>query len=378
MFIFVIFIAVLLLANFSFSQRSRSNKQVIVELKEGEFIRGWIITSRSGKKQIIDLDGQPTELTAEDKVHSLLEVEKEFRKLQRDIKTKGLDKTDEYLKLLDWAKAHRLYESAYKLAQKIVRRNPANPDPKARETLKWAQKYVKLARSAKPPKNQQWSKKDIQKIRFALLPTDTPIRGVRITFKRNLIKKFIADMKSQGIFTTADQVRQFSNASRIQQVQFIKNQTGNKYQSDILINSDPPVMLEFRRAVVPILNRTCANIKCHGGGVSDFRLIPNMTNTTDMYANFYLLDTYKCEQGEIINHQQPAASLLLQYLLPTSQVKEGFKHPISFRTPIKAKSDAKYQRILQWIQTLPKDKIDVLLEGKQTKSSNEQSDNVSK
>ncbi len=366
---FSIAIAILFTADCLYSQRSRSNKQVIVELEDGGFIRGWIITNRTGQREIIDLDGQATILSSDDKIFSVSELEKEFRKKQRNVKTRESDKTDEYVKLLEWAQERQLYESAYKLARKIVRRSPANPDAKAQEILSWARKYMKLSRSAKPPKNQQWSRDDVQKIRFALLPTDRLIKGLRITFRRNLLKRFVADMKSQGIFTTVDQIRKFNNSSRIVQAQIIKKLTGNKYQHDIIINSDPPVMLEFRRVIVPLLNRTCANIKCHGGGVSEFKLIPNITSTTDMYANFYLLDSYKNEQGEIINHQQPSASLLLQYLLPASQVKQGFQHPVSFKTPIKTKADAKYQRILQWIHSLPKDKIDVLLESQQAKSS---------
>ncbi len=373
-------LVVFMSANILYSQRSRANKQVIVELSGNGFVRGWIVTNRKGQRVIIDLDGQTTELTDKDKVHSIAELEKEFRKKERDIKIKGQDKTREYLKLLEWAKEHQLYEAAYKLSRKLVRRNPANPDANAREIFEWAQKYYKLARTAKPPKSQQWSKDDVQKIRFALLPVDRPVQGIRISFRHNLLKRFIAEMKSEGVFTTEDQVRKFSNASRIIQAQFIKRQTGNKYQADIFINSDPPAMLAFRKTIAPILNRTCANIRCHGGGASDFRLIPNMKNTVDMYANFYLLDSYKCEQGEVINHQQPEASLFLQYLLPPSQVKEGFRHPVPFRTPIKSKSDMKYKRILDWIKSLPKDKIDVLLgeNQQQDKSANEQTDKADK
>ncbi len=372
-------------ANFLYSQRYHSNKQVVVHLKDGGFVRGWVVTNRKGRQSIVDLDGQSTELTNDDEIINIATLEKEFKKYSRDIRRKREDKTSEYLKLLDWTKERQLYELAHQLAPKIIRRNSSNPDPKVQQILEWSAKYLKLARSVKPPQNEGWTKEDVQKIRFALLPTDTVVKGIRINFRHNLIKKFIDDMKAQGVFTTNEQVRQFTNKSRIEQAQFIKKQTGNKYQPDIIIATDPPVMREFRRTVVPLLTRTCANAKCHGGNISEFKLFPNTANVVNMYANFYLLDTYKADQGRIINHQQPTASLLLQYLLPASQAAEGFTHPVKFKTPIRFKRDVKYQRILKWIESLPQDSIDVLLEEKsaqppttqntQTQSQNTKSTN---
>ncbi len=75
-----------------------------------------------------------------------------------------------------------------------------------------------------------------------------------------------------------------------------------------------------------------------------------------MYTNFLILHSLTAQlepevRGQpLINRDRPAASLLLEYLLPRAMAKHP--HPTDIDPVVKSKRDAKYLVIRQWISRL--------------------------
>ncbi len=86
--------------------------------------------------------------------------------------------------------------------------------------------------------------------------------------------------------------------------------------SKVTIHSDPTVLLKYRATVEPryVLNY-CGTTDCHGGPKAGklflFRDKPESTETS--YTNFYILDSFRNDEGYMIDRQKPDLSLLIQY-----------------------------------------------------------------
>ena len=192
----------------------------------------------------------------------------------------------------------------------------------------------------------------INAIRQAELRPDDP--GVRIRFERDVKKRF---MEYTG--RTPQEIQQMSVNQLVQEI--IKKGTP-EMRRDVIIQNDPPAMMEFRRSVQPFVLNNCATAGCHGTiQPSKFSLITPGDSEAAMYTNFYTLQHYIKKvpnsgdnvfgRGELrmIDRQAPAYSLLLQYGMPGAISEYDHPDVPNYRAPYRGVNDARYQQVLRWI-----------------------------
>ena len=179
--------------------------------------------------------------------------------------------------------------------------------------------------------------------------------GVRIRFERDVKRRF---MEYTG--RTPQEINQMSVNDLVQEI--IKK-GAPEMRRDVIIQNDPPAMMEFRRNVQPFILNNCATAGCHGQiQPAKFSLITPGDSEAAMYTNFYTLQNYiKKVQGgggdnvfgrgelRMIDRQGPAQSMLLQYGLPPAIAE--FDHPEvpNYRAPYRGVNDPRYQLVLRWI-----------------------------
>jgi hypothetical protein len=349
------------LALTGFSQRpGRSGKvqPVFVQSADGSVSRGWVKKDR-GKSVFIDSKGKTSDLAEDAKLTTIPQMEREFKKYQQSLLMQDLKDYERVVRLMEWAKTHQFYEAIVEYGEKFRRLNLANPNPEIENLLKEAQD--KLVEFKAPPSEgggSAWSVEDVQKVRFAFLPVKGPTENLPVAFKNNLLRRFLDDMASTGKMVTPEDQRKFNALRPGEKAQIIKLETGDKYQADIVINRDPQAILDFRKVVVPFLARSCANSNCHGGTTLPFKLVTRATALPDLYANFYSLDTFRTDKGDVINHDQPEKSLLLIFLLPRDSAGDKLAHPTQIVPQMKSKHDPRFTQLVRWLKSLPPKPID--------------------
>jgi hypothetical protein len=139
-------------------------------------------------------------------------------------------------------------------------------------------------------------------------------------------------------------------------------------RDDVVVETDPAAIQEYRRLVQPLVLANCATVGCHGG-MSAGNLVLNTTAATNelaSYTNFYILEQYAQKiksagdqqsvfgsgpvEREMIDRTHAEDSLLLQYGLPRNLAK--FPHPEArnFRPAfLHGREDTKYRAIANWI-----------------------------
>ncbi len=349
-----------------FCQKARGGKgqPAIVQMPGEGYLRGWVKREGQGKFTFIDEKGKTIELTKGTKAQPLSAVRGEYKEYESSVMNQKLDDYDKYTKLMDWAKEHCLYEEVARNAESILRMSPANPDPVARENLKEAKDRLAALRAGPSSGTRtDWTMDDVQKVRFALLPTKGRVENMQVTFKKQVLQSFVNQMVKEGKLQTKELQRAFLQRPGTEQAQIIKTETGNQYQPDINIGKDPPQIAEYRKVVEPLLNRSCATAACHGSGNLAFKLVPRPAKAPEVYANFYSLDTYKGTGGALIDHGDPRNSLFLSFLLPAADATSGAGHPTKIVPVLRTNKDPRYRQVLDWIQRLPPQPIDEAIEG---------------
>ena len=307
-----------------------------------------ILIDRSGVRRTFNL--RSVQITPRAKLLKYFEREAD------DIKDEEDDDVGDYLELLSWCKEHGLFQQAAQIAQRILKKKPDNA--RAQLDLIWAQEHLnsrdKASALDQSTAVQDWllSKADIQKIRFALVATHGVADKVSVVFRNKALARFLQDPAGGGAFDR-DQRGAFMRRRKHVQLQTIKRTTGSKYQKDTEIRTDPQVIRQFRKRVLPVAIRSCGTVQCHGGEAGDFKLRSGKrSSTSHLYTNFYLLDTYGSGNNRLIDRARPQESLLLVYGLRTGLVA-GADHPVPIgKLPFKSLSDRRYRQVLRWIDLL--------------------------
>jgi hypothetical protein len=200
------------------------------------------------------------------------------------------------------------------------------------------------------------SDEDIYEIRLAELRPD---ETVQVTFRNNVVERFIKAMRGRWIGDLQDDPNaadKFRGWSNVQKTQYIVNLSGEDttFTKDIQIMSDPRFIIEFRNLVWPRVGTTCGQAACHGGpeGKGGFKLfVGTGKNPRVDYTNFYIMDRLATGRGDLFDRSSPDDSLLLQYGLQADQSAE--RHPGGRFTAIYANVQSRnYQVVRDWISTL--------------------------
>ena len=335
-----------------------------IELSDGTRFWG-LVTVQGGQVILVDRNGVRRTFDRRSvQITPLAKLLKYFEREADEIKDEEDDDVDDYLELLSWCKEHGLFQEAAQIALRILKEEPDNA--RAQLDLIWAREHFdskgNASRLSDSTVARDWllSRADIQKIRFALVRTYGPTDKVSVVFRNKALTRFLQDPAGGGTFTTRAQRGAFMRLRKHEQLQAIKRTTGTKYQKDIEIRTDPQIIRQFRKQVLPVATRSCGTVQCHGGEAGDFKLRSGKRgNTSFVYTNFYLLDTYGSGNSRLIDRAKPQESLLLVYGLRTGlaagldQRQERADHPVPIdKLPFKSPSDRRYQQVLRWIDSL--------------------------
>lgn len=194
---------------------------------------------------------------------------------------------------------------------------------------------------------------DVYKIRMAEFSGDPEKEKVRVSFRNDVVKRFVNSMRGKNDFKDPNAERQFLGISPLRKARYMIQKTSRdstRIRDDILINSDPRFMISFRRGVWPIVAQHCATAQCHGGekpkgGLKLFKIAANVKVD---YTNFVLLDGFLSRGWRLVDRSNPEKSLLLEYGLPKAQAQK--KHPTKTVPAFSSRKASGYKRVLKWIE----------------------------
>jgi hypothetical protein len=337
----------------------------VVTLTNGSQVEGQV-TRTNGQYEVRLPSGIVTVFPA-DQVVSIEDAERpedEFEKRKAEIDPKS---PDDHYRLAQWAFDREMYTAAreelktalalkpdYERAQLLLRqveaRLQAQTQPSA-VTRPTGQGPAGLG----PDMRASWlvDQEDIYRIRRAELRGDD---RVVIKYRNDVIERFIRRMEGYAEFEQENFSDTFRGYSDLRQTRYILRELDNPQASlarDILIETDPQFMVDFRSRIWPMVARHCASANCHGGNrvVGNLRLF-NIAGRNERidYTNFALLDGYVTGGVRMIDRDRPEESLLLQYTLPEDQAQH--KHPTKLTPVFPSRRSAAYQRVEEWINEL--------------------------
>lgn len=215
----------------------------------------------------------------------------------------------------------------------------------------------------RPPPLVKLTKSQINKLRYMELrgmrihKLPTPDR-VSVKIAREVIDDFLLEMEGHEDFGGKKHRKAFLKMTAPQKLNVIAHYRGAAYADRVEIKNDPEIFVEFRRNVMPIVQRTCATTGCHGQtnqNAAGFRLFkdPKRTSPTT-YANFVVLNELNINGHPMVNRSHPDDSLLLTYMLPEKDVPVELRHPggVKFKPVFQKRKAMGFERISRWIAAL--------------------------
>ena len=159
----------------------------------------------------------------------------------------------------------------------------------------------------------------------------------------------------------------FASLPGYEQLDLIFQLKAREMYSQIQVRDDPPAMTQFRRIHRSYVLNYCGSERCHGGGneTGSFAILRDQPeDITTAYTNFFLLHSTQVDNSELIDRDDPARSLLLQYGLPRDSAV--FPHPDvpGWRPRLTNTTLPVYQMMEQWIASLwkPTPNYDITLQ----------------
>ncbi len=334
-----------------------AGEEKIVTLKNGRQIVGEVTKTEDGYE--IRKPGGVLIVIAADDVASITEAKTAESEFQRQLAKTDQKDPEQMYQLARWAMDQDMLTEAKDLLQKVLKLKADHEN--AQLLLKLVEIRLKTVTRPPPPEtttrekptpSELLTEEDMYRIRLVEL---RPGDRVRVRFRDKLLERFIDSMRGTGVFAEPGGRARFLGASQVEQVQYILQNTDrdSPLRNDILIESDPSVMTEFRTRIWPIVLKGCATTQCHGGvkGAGALRLFGGPTTRDQVvYTNFYLLSTWSRGGKMLIHRDKPEMSLLLQYGLP--QELAQFQHPVAIDLLFRDREDRDYKLILDWIKSL--------------------------
>jgi hypothetical protein len=216
------------------------------------------------------------------------------------------------------------------------------------------------------------TQKEVNRIRYMelrgmRLTTERPDR-VTVRIPKEAVNDFLLEMEGRADFrdhmqrlagSAGEKPRQtFLKLSTAQKLHWIAYYRGVAYADKVEIRKDPEVFVEFKANVLPFVLRGCAASGCHAasaGYSGEFRLFTDRHKHADtLYANFLMLNEIEVNGHKLIDRAQPENSLLLNYMLPSDDVKPEFRHPgnVKLKPMFLVRTARQFRRVQDWIGSL--------------------------
>lgn len=245
--------------------------------------------------------------------------------------------------LFDQAK----YQESQAENEQALKLDPSLPDAKLlhlRLEARLNGTVPTTAATTKSAKTELLNAEQIYRIRVAELgdsPEEIRAADIRGSIPRITLEEFwvsVVVKEARGTELSQNVRDAFMTPNNFpQQVWRIKKSGETKYYGQIKLDTDPPVIKEFKQKLQPFVLQNCATSGCHGGNtvtVNGFHLYGAMGKVSDVqtYTNFYIMTNYSKGEAFMLDRQQPARSLCIQYGLAK---EANFVHPSSEKFAIK-------------------------------------------
>lgn len=333
----------------------------VVILTNGAQVVGEVIKTKDGY-QVRKPGGVLIVLSA-DQVDRIEEVKTQQSEFEGRLAKTDQKDPEKLYELARWASDEGMLTQARDVLNKVRQLDPTHEG--ARLLLRLVELRTKAATrptttgpSEEPPDkfkpSELLKKEDIYAIRLHELR-----RGdkVRVVYRNKVLDRFIESMRGVGIFAEQGGEARFRTAARIDQVRYILENTDrdSPLRADILIESDPLVIRQFRTRIWQMLSRTCGAASCHGGvkGAGTLKLLsaPSVRDEV-VYTNFFILSGWARGGRKLMKRDNPEMSLLLQYGLPKDLARLTHPDPPRVEPIFRNPSDANYGLVLEWLKLL--------------------------
>ena len=342
--------------------------QQVVICKDGRRLSGDVTEIKDGYQ--IRMKGG-TVIISDDQVLKIEDVVTAKDELAKRLKKVDSKDAEGHYQLAKWAYDQNLFSEAEEILRKVLKLDPNHEgaplllklakigiaESKIEESTTDDGSTVKGSQGDNPPAvepSELLKKEDIYKIRLLELTSDD---RVSIKYRNDVLERFIKSRQGLGRFQEPNYDRKFRKYSKVKQVLEMIEDTDRENSSirdDILINSDPKVIKEFKSRVWPIIARSYGSANCYGGvkGRDGLKLF-NMPLSDErvVYTNFYILHAWERGGRKMIDRDKPEMSLLLQYGLPRKLAKVPAPDYIT-ESIFTSKDDRNYKVIANWIASL--------------------------
>jgi tetratricopeptide (TPR) repeat protein len=268
-----------------------------------------------------------------------------------------------FMELGKWAYENKLYSDAKDALSRALK-----VDPDLVEAARLLSKVANALTAAGPSTGGVRDKNllsvaDVSRVRLEEFRLVGDIVGVK--YRNRVLRRFVTAMSGRDEFeTNKDFGRKFMGYPSIKKLQYIMNpdrdiepDTLEALKTDILVETDPMFMRQFRSKIWPIIKQNCATMGCHGApeGVGGLKLFNVPARDVRIsYTNFVILaGSSGAKVGRVLDRDTVQDSLLLEYLLPASVAK--YPHPKTkknIRNLFKNRQAPAYKIISGWIDSL--------------------------
>ncbi|MCC7146323.1 MAG: hypothetical protein IT443_07745 [Phycisphaeraceae bacterium] len=137
------------------------------------------------------------------------------------------------------------------------------------------------------------------------------------------------------------------------QLDLIFTLRAREYYDRVEVVDDPPGLLRFRRDIHPLVLNYCGSLTCHGSPTAvSMPVILNEPNRVDtVYTNFYVLQTTRSPNGQVIDRDKPERSLLVQYAMPRARAYTAHPDVPGWRPLFQTEleKDELYRMVVRWL-----------------------------
>ncbi len=147
----------------------------------------------------------------------------------------------------------------------------------------------------------------------------------------------------------------FRRAPGWQQLRLIFELRARELYPLVRVRTDPEPLARFRREIHnTYVVSYCAAARCHGGTEGgDLILFRDARRPeAQAYTNFFILSQYENQHGRMINRNDPARSLLLQYGLERRAAQTPHPEVPGWRPQFHSTDAERFRVIADWISTL--------------------------
>lgn len=293
------------------------------------------------------------------------------------------DDVDGLLALARWARDRRLWDEALEVLDTALELEPRHPE--AVRIRRWILQMKAIRRgtpAATRPPAEPTDPEDRDRVP---LLTDEQVNilrvyeidlsaSPRIVIEPETLDAFFAAYASHELIPDDPDARAaLARRPPAELLGLMFQLRAREFYARVRVLSDPPSFERFRRHVAGRngwLINACASDRCHGGTEAGrLRLVKTNANATNaLYTNFYILDTYRLDDGTpLINHDAPDRSPLLHMALPEGATRHP--HPATpdttgrgWRPLFTDQDDRGYTRTVEWIRSLYRPRPDYPIE----------------